>query len=234
MNENRTGKYLKYALGEILLVMIGILLALQVNNWNENRKVANLELGIIEGLRNDLTTNIEYLNLRISDDSLVVARAEQLINMLEDKSSIYVDSIMNPLFGGIESWVPIHPRKLSYSNLQTKGLNLISNDSLRSNIVSLYDHTYLLWEDGEKMMIEIFSNGQKIIHRYLETPGENVFRKKPNDFQAIKNSNEFKNYLTHLRALRRQLMLVFRSNIKASTLYVRNQIDEEIKRLKEL
>ena len=38
MSENKTGKYIKYALGEILLVMIGILLALQVNNWNEGRK----------------------------------------------------------------------------------------------------------------------------------------------------------------------------------------------------
>ena len=36
--ENKTGKYLKYAVGEIVLVVIGILIALQVNNWNENRK----------------------------------------------------------------------------------------------------------------------------------------------------------------------------------------------------
>ena len=39
MNENKPAKYLKYAVGEVLLVMIGILLALQVNNWNEGRKV---------------------------------------------------------------------------------------------------------------------------------------------------------------------------------------------------
>jgi hypothetical protein len=38
MEQNNTRKYLQYALGEVILVMIGILLALQVNNWNENRK----------------------------------------------------------------------------------------------------------------------------------------------------------------------------------------------------
>jgi hypothetical protein len=36
--ENKTGKYFKYAIGEIILVVIGILIALQINNWNEARK----------------------------------------------------------------------------------------------------------------------------------------------------------------------------------------------------
>ncbi len=43
INENKTIKYLKYAIGEIILVVIGILIALQVNNWNEQRKENNLE-----------------------------------------------------------------------------------------------------------------------------------------------------------------------------------------------
>jgi len=38
MEKNKTGRYLKYAIGEIVLVMIGILLALQVNTWNQKRQ----------------------------------------------------------------------------------------------------------------------------------------------------------------------------------------------------
>jgi len=38
MGKNKTGKYLKYAIGEIILVVIGILIALQINNWNESKK----------------------------------------------------------------------------------------------------------------------------------------------------------------------------------------------------
>ena len=41
--ENKTGKYFKYAIGEIVLVVLGILIALQINNWNENRKTDNIK-----------------------------------------------------------------------------------------------------------------------------------------------------------------------------------------------
>ena len=44
--ENKTRKYFKYAIGEIVLVMIGILLALQINNWNEKRKETNQTIGL--------------------------------------------------------------------------------------------------------------------------------------------------------------------------------------------
>jgi len=43
MEKNKTGKYLKYAIGEIVLVVIGILIALQINNWNEERKTNSKE-----------------------------------------------------------------------------------------------------------------------------------------------------------------------------------------------
>jgi hypothetical protein len=59
MSENKTGKYLKYALGEILLVMIGILLALQVNNWNENRKINNDIALLFTALESELENNIK-------------------------------------------------------------------------------------------------------------------------------------------------------------------------------
>ena len=52
--ENKTGKYLKYAVGEIVLVVFGILIALQINNWNDNRKYAYDKIDFLNGIRNEL------------------------------------------------------------------------------------------------------------------------------------------------------------------------------------
>lgn len=62
MEQNKTVKYIKYAIGEVVLVMIGILLALQVNNWNENRKNAINEIKLLNELFNDAKLDSIFLN----------------------------------------------------------------------------------------------------------------------------------------------------------------------------
>ena len=53
------GKYFKYAIGEILLVVIGILIALQINNWNEERKNKVVEKQLLENLRSSLVSDVQ-------------------------------------------------------------------------------------------------------------------------------------------------------------------------------
>ena len=65
LTNNKVGSYLLYAIGEIALVMIGILLAIQVNNWNENRKVKQQEQTILQSLSTEFETNKQALQSAI-------------------------------------------------------------------------------------------------------------------------------------------------------------------------
>jgi len=62
MSQNQTTRYLKYAIGEIILVVIGILIALQINNWNEHRKENKKLHSILLQIKSDLTTDLEVVN----------------------------------------------------------------------------------------------------------------------------------------------------------------------------
>jgi len=68
--ENKTGKYLKYAVGEIILVVIGILIALSINNWNENRKIRNTEQQYLLTLKEEFSFNKDELKSIMNRNNL--------------------------------------------------------------------------------------------------------------------------------------------------------------------
>ena len=78
VNENKMGKYFKYAIGEIILVVIGILIALQVNNWNDNRKSRNTQKVLTTSIKQDLKADVAYLkNFLAQTDTLYQVLKQQ-------------------------------------------------------------------------------------------------------------------------------------------------------------
>jgi len=57
-DDNRPLKYMRYAIGEIVLVVVGILIALQINNWNEEKKLSKLEMELLSDLASDLESDL--------------------------------------------------------------------------------------------------------------------------------------------------------------------------------
>jgi Family of unknown function (DUF6090) len=86
--ENKTSKYFKYAAGEIVLVVIGILIALQINNWNENRKINNQETVYLQDLKNDITFDIETLNARVANNNLMVHNIDTILTLISSKKNL--------------------------------------------------------------------------------------------------------------------------------------------------
>lgn len=95
------GKYFKYAIGEILLVMVGILLALQVNNWNNNRIDAKRETSYIKNIERDLNNQLKAIQLQIDFESEV---ADNCINALKpymETNTLKMDSAFAVALGSI-------------------------------------------------------------------------------------------------------------------------------------
>ena len=135
MEENKTGKYLKYAIGEIILVVIGILIALQVNNWNENRKSHNESQEILKALNIEFKNNREVLKVRI--DYLEVANkyVKAVLNLIKSDESqlreVNIDSIISLSL----NYGNYNPANSTIKELISSGkLNLIENEQLKDNL----------------------------------------------------------------------------------------------------
>ncbi|MAD96089.1 MAG: hypothetical protein CMB99_02070 [Flavobacteriaceae bacterium] len=106
LSEGKTGKYFKYAIGEILLVMIGILLALQANNWNNSRLEANREQTILRNLRSDFNDNLTELNRIYEGTEESYRSSVRLLEIIKGESPINpeeVEALLNSIINGFFS-----------------------------------------------------------------------------------------------------------------------------------
>jgi hypothetical protein len=134
LSEGKTGKYIKYALGEILLVMIGILLALQVNTWNENRKLNTQEFKLLESLQREFMFNKEELDRSIKKAQIIQKRCETILKNTgnrEMKLSEYEsDSLINY---GLLNIITFDASNGILSDMINSGkIQLIKNEKLKN------------------------------------------------------------------------------------------------------
>ena len=129
LGENLFTKYILYAIGEIILVVIGILIALQINNWNEGRKDRTKEVIILEQLQSEFNSNLEQLDQKIRIRNVQLLDAQKLLSYIDDPASWIKDSVEKAMTGtiGYATFDPIE------NDLAASGsLRLIQNDSLKS------------------------------------------------------------------------------------------------------
>ena len=150
MEQNKTGKYLKYAIGEILLVMIGILLALQVNNWNENRKNRIAEQTLYQTLISSLESDLEDVNDKISIvDNSIKAQEIFIINSFDEiKGKYSVDQVENLLADVGNCSSSFFPNYGLYDKISNNNrIDLIRSAELQMKIIELYEQYYKRYND---------------------------------------------------------------------------------------
>lgn len=149
MKTGKTGKYLKYAIGEIVLVMIGILLALQVSEWNTNRKRQQQEVQILQDINKEFLANKEQLKLVKSYHMMAYEATETLLNLMPiDLSKIKIDSIVSLLDKTYHNW-SFNPQQSTINTLiNTSSFDLISNQELRK-LLQNWSDLYLDYTEDE-------------------------------------------------------------------------------------
>jgi hypothetical protein len=146
--ENKFSRYLIYAIGEITLVMIGILLAFQVNNWNENRKAQLEEKNILQRLRLDLIDDMKTLEYQLEWKKNMIEGYKICLDMLSDEMHGTKEEFMTH-FSSILQVGAVKLNMTTFSNLQTTGqIRLIKSNELADNIVNYYNTDYTLWQSA--------------------------------------------------------------------------------------
>jgi hypothetical protein len=140
LSENKFSKYLIYAIGEIILVVIGILIALQVNNWNQNRIDSKIEKQLLSELLKNLEVNEERLKESASEEYITAQSIEYVVSTLEHKLA-YNDS-MDFHFGRADYASDIVLTSTAFETIKSKGFDIITSDDIRNSTIDLFDSDY--------------------------------------------------------------------------------------------
>ena len=128
LRENSFTRYLLYAIGEIVLVVIGILIALQVNNWNENRKSKAEREELISSLISDLKASRDRLSVMKQENEKSIARTNRFLALsYQDDQEVSIDSLKY-YFSGAFNFPYFEPILTSYNQAISSGkISLINN-----------------------------------------------------------------------------------------------------------
>ncbi len=151
INQNQMGKYFKYAIGEILLVVIGILIALQINNWNEAKKEHKIGIQFLKGISNDIKKDLVLVDslLKLNQQTFSIISS---IDSVFHKKPFYYAKRNSQLFSKPDTLdfehvfyrnVSFRPINSTYNSLISDGKTaLIKNKSLLDEIQRIYNENH--------------------------------------------------------------------------------------------
>lgn len=137
ISAGKTGKYLKYAFGEIILVMIGIILALQVNNWNDQRIERNEEQLIMSNLKEDFDYNLSTLDTLLMIQNKSKQTQLAILDHTGKKSKPESEKEFNIMLEALFQTAEFYPRNGALNDLINSGrLRIIKSQKLRNRLAS--------------------------------------------------------------------------------------------------
>jgi len=208
LSENKFSKYLIYAIGEIILVVIGILIALSINNWNENRKNRISESEYYCKLLADFELDRQNIAELYKESQHKIETSKKLLLDLNNKNrdkSFLVNNYLQALRTNAFS-----PSKVAMTDLVSSGkLNLLVNDSLKNSLVRYYgelDNLLYQLEINRSKSIErafLYDDITQFGHQYFDyvakSLGNEILETLPNnDWHLDSESKYYKQFRNDL------------------------------------
>ena len=188
LSENKFSKYLIYAIGEIILVVIGILIALSINNSNEQSKARKQEINYLKKLQADILLELKNNeNMIVFRDNKAKASMKLLDFKVIDNESNFVE--LEETIFQVFFWETFIPTNNTYKELLSSGnLNFIKNDSIKDHLLEL-DKKYVyidnvehhIRREFEQYLYDVSITNAEILNTFdfLKTAeeGEYIFKK---------------------------------------------------------
>jgi len=207
IKENKVSKYMLYAIGEIVLVVIGILIALSINNCNEKHIIKNKELNYLENIKSDLKVNILELNKVIESRSDKIASSTIVLAHFEGKP---LDNLEDFNYHNInmQIWKKFYQSNNTYQELINSGnFAILSNKDIKNSLLDLEllfkkmksDEDHMRFDFEEYIYKPFFNtvNLNPFVNNYAHRvsngqAGEKVELSR-NEIETLLNNTKFKN-----------------------------------------
>ena len=155
--DNKPMKYMRYAIGEILLVIIGILIAVSINGWNEDRKLKKEEQSILKDLKQEMIVNLKALEGAIEKNERSFQAALAMRDLFNDREAFneMSDSMFYALIEKLNFNRTYDPQNGILNSLISSGkINHLSDNELKYLLASLKDLTIDALENTIKIEVQ--------------------------------------------------------------------------------
>jgi hypothetical protein len=165
---SRTANYLKYAIGEIVLVVIGILIALSINNANEKRKARVQEITILKNFQEDILLDTLDISFNIEKHKEFIRNEKRLLHFLRSNHKQPKDSINFSSALSFPLTIALH--KSTFNNLQNNQIGILTNNRLKKDISRFYDFfaQAISKIENEKPVYETYSSKKVFFQKYFK------------------------------------------------------------------
>ncbi|MBC2839672.1 DUF6090 family protein [Robiginitalea sp. SC105] len=229
--------YLFYALGEIVLVVIGILIAVQINGMNEARKQKEDEIESLSEILTGLQNTWEEVILALEQEKRWRACNYAILEHLDNQRPY--DPELDQCFG-CYYWSPtVQLSTSAYDQLKIRGLELISNTELRNAITHMFDSQFDVLKseietwDSQLLSSTIYPMHTRLFRKYYPE-GWQVFEDefaKPVDYEELLQNDTYKNILSEIISLR-NYGITTNTALKADLEVLIAAIEEELETLR--